>query len=161
MKILLAAVGKVRGPFADPLATYEARLHRYYSFDAAEVREEPARSESVVDRVRVEEGKRLLARVSPGMETVALHRGGASWSSEQLSEYLAELGLRASPGATFLIGGAYGLSDEILHSATHLLSLSAFTLPHELARLILTEQLYRAGTIARGEPYHKARSARA
>lgn len=160
MKIRLAAVGKIRGPFAAPLATYETRLRRYYSFDAAEVREEPARSKSVADRVCLEEGKRLLTRVSPGMETVAMHRGGVSWSSEQLSEYLAELGIRASPGAAFLIGGAYGLSDEILHSATHLLSLSAFTLPHELARLILTEQLYRAGTIARGEPYHKARNPR-
>ena len=159
MKVLLAAVGRVKGVFAEPLQDYEARVRRYYSFEAVEVREEPARNEAAIDRVRSEEGKRLLARVPAGMEAVALHRDGVAWSSEELSAYLAELGLRGSSGAAFLIGGAYGLADEILQSA-RLLSLSAFTLPHELARLVLTEQLYRAGTIARGEPYHKVRNPR-
>jgi 23S rRNA (pseudouridine1915-N3)-methyltransferase len=157
MKVALLAVGKVRGPVADAVADYEGRIRRYYTYESADVKEEPAKKAGDADRVRDEEGKRLLARVGTGMEVVALHRGGAQWSSDRLSAYLAELGVRASPGAAFVIGGAFGLSDEVLRRATHKLSISAFTLPHDMARLVMAEQLYRAGTISRGEPYHKAR----
>lgn len=157
MKILLVAVGRVRGPLAEVVAEYESRARRYFGFDAVEVREEPARPGVPIERVREEEGRRLLARVPPGMERIALHREGDDWGSERLARYLGELALRGSPGAAFLIGGAFGLSDALLAQATHRLSLSAFTLPHELARLVITEQIYRAGTIARGEPYHKTR----
>jgi 23S rRNA (pseudouridine1915-N3)-methyltransferase len=134
VKVILVAVGRVRGSLADPIAEYEKRVQRYFSFEVHEVKEENARKESAADRVMAEEGKRLLGRVSPGMEVVAMHREGETWNSEELSRHL---------------------SDEVLGSARHRLSLSSFTLPHELARLVLTEQLYRAGTIARGEPYHK------
>ncbi len=157
MKVALLAVGRARGPMAEAIGEYETRLRRYFTFEAVEVREEAYRRIGDAGRVRDEEGKRLLARVPAGTEVVALHETGKPWSSEQLSRYLSELALRGSPGASFLVGGAYGLSDEILRSARHRLSLSAFTLPHELARLVLTEQLYRAGTLARGEPYHKGR----
>jgi 23S rRNA (pseudouridine1915-N3)-methyltransferase len=157
MKISLLAIGRVKGPVGEAVADYEGRIRRYYTFESAELKEEPARRAADADRVRDEEGKRLLARVGTGMEVVALHRGGVQWPSDRLSAYFDELALRASPGAAFLIGGAFGLSDEVLRRATHKLSISAFTLPHELARLIVTEQIYRAGTIARGEPYHKAR----
>lgn len=151
---MVLAVGRARGELAAPVAEYERRAARYFPFEAVEVKEQPARGDG--SKAMEAEGKRLLARVPPGVEVVALHRGGRSWSSDRLARYLAELGLRASPGAAFLIGGAFGLSPEVLARADHLLSLSAFTLPHELARLVMTEQIYRAGTIARGEPYHKA-----
>jgi 23S rRNA (pseudouridine1915-N3)-methyltransferase len=157
VKIVVAAVGRPRGPVAEAIAEYESRAARYFGFDAAEVKEEPFRRPGDAARVRDEEGKRLLARVPAGAEIVALHETGRQWSSHRLAEYLAELGVRGSPGAAFLIGGAYGLSDDVLARARHQLSLSAFTLPHELARLVLAEQLYRAGTINRGEPYHKGR----
>lgn len=159
MRLQLLAVGKARGPVAEAVAEYESRIRRYFTFDSVEVKEEPYRGAGGAGRVRDEEGKRLLARVAAGCEVVALHETGKAWTSEQLSRYLAELAVRGSPGASFLIGGAYGLSDEILRTARHRLSLSAFTLPHELARLVLAEQLYRAGTIARAEPYHKGREA--
>lgn len=157
MKVQVLAVGRARGPAAEAIEEYEGRIRRYFTFDAVEVKEEPYRGAGGAGRVRDEEGKRLLGRVAAGCEVVALHETGKQWTSEQLARYLAELAVRGSPGASFLIGGAYGLSDEILRTARHQLSLSALTLPHELARLVLTEQLYRAGTIARGEPYHKAR----
>ncbi len=159
MKVLVVAVGKVRGPAAEMVADYEGRARRYFAFEAAEVKEETLRRPGDVARVREEEGKRLLARVPAGVEVVALHEGGVQWASERLARYLEELAVRASPGAAFLIGGAYGLSDELLRRARHQLSLSAMTLPHEIARLVLAEQLYRAGTIQRGEPYHKGREA--
>ncbi|HEU4558170.1 MAG TPA: 23S rRNA (pseudouridine(1915)-N(3))-methyltransferase RlmH [Longimicrobium sp.] len=157
MKIVVAAVGKARGPAAELIAEYEARAKRYFPLDVAEVKEEAFRRPGDAARVRDEEGKRLLARVPTGVELVALHETGKAWTSQQLADWLAELAVRGSPGAAFIVGGAYGLSDEILQRARHQLSLGAFTLPHELARLILAEQLYRAGTIQRGEPYHKGR----
>lgn len=157
MKIVLAAVGKARGPAAELIAEYEARAKRYFPLEVAEVKEEAFRRPGDAARVRDEEGKRLLARVPTGVEIVALHETGKAWTSQQLADWLAGLAVRGSPGAAFVVGGAYGLSDEILQRARHQLSLGAFTLPHELARLILAEQLYRAGTIQRGEPYHKGR----
>ena len=155
MKVMLLSVGKVRGLFADPIAEFETRASRYFSFEAREVKEEPGTRARSPVQVMSEEGKRLLARLPAGYDLVALHRKGRAWSSEQLAAYLDGLASRAAPGVGFVIGGAFGLSDEVLGRATHLLSLSGMTLPHELARLVCTEQLYRAGTILRGEPYHK------
>lgn len=155
MKVVVVAVGRARGLFADPIGEYERRIERYFGYATVEVREEPSRKPGDIDRVRTEEGGRLLARVPTGFERVALHRGGRSWSSERFAEYLGQLGVQASPGVAFLIGGAFGLPDELLRGVHHTVSLSACTLPHELARLVLVEQIYRAGTILRGEPYHK------
>ncbi|HSU16553.1 23S rRNA (pseudouridine(1915)-N(3))-methyltransferase RlmH [Longimicrobium sp.] len=157
MKLLLLAVGRPRGEAADLIAEYESRARRYFPLDVGEVKEEAFRRAGDAARVRDEEGKRLLARVPAGVEIVALHETGKPWTSQQLADWLNELGVRGSPGAAFVVGGAYGLSDEILARARHRLSLSAMTLPHEIARLVLAEQLYRAGTILRGEPYHKGR----
>ena len=155
MKVSLICIGKAKGAFGVAIAEYEERLRHYYGFEAIEVREESARRGADLARVRDEEGKRMLARIPAGAQLVALDPGGSAWSSERLSDYLGQLTLRGASGVAFLIGGAYGLSDAVRHEASVRLSLSAFTLPHELARLVLTEQLYRAGTIARGEPYHK------
>jgi 23S rRNA (pseudouridine1915-N3)-methyltransferase len=157
VKLVVASVGKAKGAIGDAIGEYESRVRRYFAFEAHEVKEEQYRGRGDAARVRDEEGKRLLARVPAGAEIVALHETGKAWDSHRLASYLADLQLRSSPGAAFLIGGAYGLSDEILARANHLLALGSLTLPHELARLVLTEQLYRAGTINRGEPYHKGR----
>ena len=157
MKVGVAVIGRAKGAVGDAISEYETRARRYFTFDSAELKEEAYRGRGDAPRVRDEEGKRLLARVPGGCDIIALHETGKAWDSPKLAAYLADLQVRASPGAAFLIGGAYGLSDEILSCATHLLSLGAFTLPHEVARLVLTEQLYRAGTILRGEPYHKGR----
>jgi 23S rRNA (pseudouridine1915-N3)-methyltransferase len=159
MRVLVAAVGKVKGGFAAPIADYEGRVRRYFTLETAEVKEQPARGGDL-ELVRQEEGKRLLARVPAGLDVITLDRLGEAWTSERLAGYLSELGLRGRSGACFLIGGAFGLSPEVLAAADHRLSISAFTLPHELARLVLMEQLYRAGTIMRGEPYHKSRDAK-
>jgi 23S rRNA (pseudouridine1915-N3)-methyltransferase len=75
--------------------------------------------------------------------------------SRELAGFLQDQALRSVPDVTFVIGGAFGLGEEVLTRSTTTLSLSTLTLPHELARLLLAEQLYRAGTISRNEPYHK------
>lgn len=154
----VVSVGRARGPIADAIAAYEARVARYFGFGAAEVREETGRRGGP-DQVKHAEGERLLARAAHGTELVALHRGGEAWTSGRFARYLEELGVQGKPGATFLIGGALGLSDDLLARASHRVSLSACTFPHDLARLVLVEQLYRAGTIIRGEPYHKGPTA--
>ncbi|HET7274304.1 MAG TPA: 23S rRNA (pseudouridine(1915)-N(3))-methyltransferase RlmH [Longimicrobiaceae bacterium] len=155
MKVGVVAVGRPKRAFAAVIADYESRAARYFSFEATEVKEQSARSGGTSQRVQEEEGQRLLARVVDGTQVVALHPDGVQWTSERLAAYLGQLGLDGAPGATFLIGGAYGLSREVLASAHHKLSLSALTMPHDIARLVLAEQLYRSGTILRNEPYHK------
>lgn len=157
MKVAVIVVGKAKGAVGEAIEQYEARARRYFSFESHAVKEEAYRGRGDAPRVRDEEGKRLLARVPAGVEIVALHEGGRAWDSHRLAGWLSDLQVRASPGAAFLIGGAYGLSDDILDRAAHVLALGSLTLPHELARLVLTEQVYRAGTIHRGEPYHKGR----
>ena len=156
MKVILAAVGKAGKAFADAIGDYEKRTARYWPFEAVVVK--PARAGSRPDEeVRAAEAVALLERLPRDVEIVALTRVGERWSSEQLSAHLQGHALRSSAGVAFVIGGALGLGDELLRRAQHRLALSSMTLPHDMARLIMTEQLYRAGTIARGEPYHKGR----
>ena len=154
LKLLVLSVGRPRGPLADAIAEYERRAKHYFSMDSDYVREEPYRRGGE-ERVREAEGERLLARVPDGHRLVVLHRQGDRWSSEEVAGFMAECAGESVPGVVFLIGGAYGLSHETLRRATKLFSLSDLTLPHDMARLVLSEQIYRAGTILRGEPYHK------
>lgn len=98
----------------------------------------------------------MMERIPPELRRVALTRTGDPTTSERLSRDLARLSVESSPGVAYLIGGAHGLSDDVLRDAHARLRLSTLTLSHDLARLVLAEQLYRAGTIMRNEPYHKA-----
>lgn len=156
MRVSVLAVGRPARLFGQVIAEYERRAGRYWTVDVVNVRAESAAGGKPEAMVRAAEGARLLGRVPPGAEIVALTRTGRGWSSRALAEYLDGLAVSGSPGVAFLIGGAFGLGSDVLERARHLLSLSSFTLPHDLARLVLLEQLYRAGTILRREPYHKA-----
>lgn len=155
MKVTLLVVGRVKGAMADPIRDYETRIRHYFSFEVVEVKEESAARGRTPPQVMEAEGERLLARVPAGAEVIALDPTGDSWSSERLARHLEELALASRPGVALIIGGAFGLAPAVLERADRLLSLSKMTFPHELARLVVTEQLYRAGTIQRGEPYHK------
>ena len=152
------SVGKPGALYADAIAEYERRAARYWTVAAVEVREERASKSMTTQAVQQAESARLMQKLPEGCESIALTRDGEGWSSSRLAQYLERLALESKQGAAFLIGGAFGLSDELVKQADRRLSLSAMTLPHELARLVLAEQLYRAGTILRGEPYHKART---
>ena len=156
MKVILAVVGKAGSTFADAIAEYEKRARRYWPFEVVEVKAARAGSKPD-DDIRAAESDALIERLPRDIEIVALTRVGERWSSEQLSTHLQSHALRSSAGVAFVIGGALGLGDMLLRRAQHRLALSSMTLPHEMARLIMAEQLYRAGTIARGEPYHKGR----
>lgn len=134
---------------------YESRIRHYFRYESLEIR--PQRLAQGVDESLVieKESTDLSAAVPTGLEVVAVDRRGEAWTSEQMAAYFEGQAVEGRPGAAFLIGGALGLSESLCSSASKVLSLSRFTLPHELARLVLVEQIYRAGTIRRGEPYHK------
>ncbi|HTJ21285.1 MAG TPA: 23S rRNA (pseudouridine(1915)-N(3))-methyltransferase RlmH [Gemmatimonadaceae bacterium] len=154
MHFLVAAVGKPRDAnLAGAIAEYETRAARYWPLRVQEVREEPARSSSP-DLVREREGERLLHVLPPGAQVVACDVNGRAMASEQFARWLQDLRERAVD-VGFVIGGAFGLGGEVTARASASLALAPWTLPHELARLVLAEQLYRAGTIVRREPYHK------
>ena len=155
MKLRVVAVGRPGALMADAIAEYEARAGRYWSLEVVEVRAEKAGGGRSPEEIMAREGERLRAALDPQLESIALTREGRAWSSADLARHLDELAVRAHPGAAFIIGGALGLEETLVRGATRRLSLSAMTLPHDMARLLLAEQLYRAGTILRGEPYHK------
>ena len=154
MKVWVVAVGRPGRLIGRAIEEYEARAGRYWKLHVQTVRQESTRGRTE-DEVRNREANRLLERLPDRAEIVALTRAGEAMDSLQLARYLTSLADSASPGAAFLIGGAYGLGERALEAAQRRLRLSKFTLPHDIARLALAEQLYRAGTIIRGEPYHK------
>jgi 23S rRNA (pseudouridine1915-N3)-methyltransferase len=155
MRVLVVAVGRVKGALAEAVTDHEARARRYWKLEVIEVAAGAKGAGAAPARVREAESERLLGKLPAGIEVVALTRVGRAMSSGELSAYLQGLGTRSAAGTAFVIGGAFGLGEEVLARAARTLTLSALTLPHEMARLVLSEQLYRAGTIARGEPYHK------
>ncbi len=153
MRLTVAVVGKPRNAaLAAAIHDYETRAARYWPLDVHEVREE--RSASLAPAlVRRKEGERLAERAGSA-QLVACDVSGRSYTSERFAEWLRAERDRDRDLA-FVIGGAFGLSEEVLAKSSVRLSLAPWTLAHELARLVLAEQLYRAGTIVRGEPYHK------
>ena len=154
MRVMVIAVGRPRDQaLRAAIGEYESRAARYWPLEVHEVREEPARG-APSDLVRDREGERLAARLPAGGTVVACDVGGAAMRSEEFAGWLQQERERARDVA-FVIGGAQGLSDALRSRSARSLSLAPWTLPHELARLVLAEQLYRAGTIVRGEPYHK------
>ena len=155
MKIRIVAVGKPRAQnVAAAIQDYEMRAARYWPLEIREIREESARNVTP-DLVREREGERLLAAAGTNALVVACDAEGELRTSAELAAWMHAERERAIHDVAFVIGGAYGFSPAVRASPAKLLSFSRFTFPHELARLVLAEQLYRAGTIVRGEPYHK------
>jgi 23S rRNA (pseudouridine1915-N3)-methyltransferase len=156
MRVMVVAVGRVRGALDQAVAEYEARARRYWKLDVIEVAAGVKGSANAPPgRVLEAEAERILAKIPADLDVVALTRAGAQTGSRELAAFLEGLGTRSASGVAFVIGGAFGLGEAVLSRAASRLSLSGLTMPHEMARLVLAEQLYRAGTIVRGEPYHK------
>jgi 23S rRNA (pseudouridine1915-N3)-methyltransferase len=153
MRLIVAVVGKPRHEsLAAAIRDYEDRARRYWPLDVVEVKEESARAANP-DVVRRREGERLATSIGSA-RVIACEVGGRRMTSPEFAGWVQ--GLReAATDVAFVIGGAYGLADDLSQHAAFRVSFSSWTLPHELARLVLAEQLYRAGTIVRGEPYHK------
>jgi 23S rRNA (pseudouridine1915-N3)-methyltransferase len=150
--LVLLAVGRLRPSFRQAADDYLRRLARYATVREVEVRE--ASRAPTVAAQREEEAARLTQRLPGGARLVALAREGKPWSSEELARRVDRWGIAARPVA-LVLGGSRGLAPALLGGADDRWSLGPLTLPHELARVVVLEQLYRAFTILRGEPYHK------
>jgi 23S rRNA (pseudouridine1915-N3)-methyltransferase len=150
--ITVVAVGKLRPYYRQAVDDYARRLKRYVTVREHEVRE-ASRAPTAAAK-RIEEAERLAARVPERSTLVALSREGRGWTSGDLARRLEDWLLAARPLA-LVIGGSDGLDSSLLTRANARWSLGPLTLPHELARVVVFEQMYRAATILRGEPYHK------
>jgi len=154
VRLVVAVVGKPRDRhLAAAISEYETRAARYWPLEVIEVREASGRGVNPTD-ARSREGERLLERVPAMVRLVACDERGDRLTSAQFATLVSDTRDRAQDLA-LVIGGAFGLSDAVRAKADRTLQLAPWTLPHELARLVLAEQIYRAGTIVRGEPYHK------
>ena len=168
MKFRVVAVGRPRdaalardvtrrvhgdAALAAAIESYEARAERYWPLETRALRDESA-GERSSDAVRKREGERILKALDVSSTVVACDERGKSMSSVAFARWLQDLRERAVDVA-FVIGGAHGLDEAVRNRSTRVLALAPWTLSHDLARLILAEQLYRAGTMVKGEPYHK------
>ena len=156
MKITIACVGKIKEKYF-AIEEYSKRLSRYVTLNIAEVPDEKApenMSLAQMEQVKNIEGQRLM-KVFKDSYVVALAINGKSLTSEGLADFITQTTLKGVSHITFVIGGSLGLSDEVLNRADYKLSFSAMTFPHQLMRVILLEQIYRANRIIKNEPYHK------
>lgn len=159
MNISIITVGKLKEKYLKQgIDEYLKRLSAYAKMDIIEVPDEKAPeelSETEMIQVKQKEGERILAKIHPDAHVIALAIEGKMKSSEELADSLDKLATYGKSKIAFVIGGSLGLSQEVLQRADEKLSFSKMTFPHQLMKLILLEQIYRAFRINRGEPYHK------
>lgn len=159
MNISIVTVGKLKEKYLKQgIDEYLKRLGSYAKIEVIEVADEKAPeelSETEMVQVKQKEGERILAKINPDTYVIALAINGKLKSSEELADTIDKLATYGKSKIAFVIGGSLGLSDEVLKRSDELLSFSKMTFPHQLMRLILVEQVYRAFRINRGEPYHK------
>lgn len=159
VKITIIAVGKLKEKFLrDGVNEYKKKLSHFCKLEIIEVNDEPIPDNpnpSQESQVKGKEAKSILSKVKDGSWIVVLDIKGVKMSSEKLASELDKWMISGKSDITFIIGGSLGLGEEVLKKANVSLSLSDMTFPHQLARLILVEQIYRAFKIIRGETYHK------
>ncbi|WP_346207930.1 23S rRNA (pseudouridine(1915)-N(3))-methyltransferase RlmH [Caldifermentibacillus hisashii] len=159
MKISIIAVGRLKEKYLKQgIDEYLKRLSAYAKVEIIEVADEKAPehlSEAEMEEVKRKEGERILSHLSEDTYIITLEISGRMLNSEQLAAKIDELGTYGKSKLAFIIGGSLGLSKEVQNRSDLALSFSKMTFPHQLMRLILLEQIYRAYRINRGEPYHK------
>ena len=159
LSITILAVGRLKDAFyADAAAEYVKRLGAYAKVNITEIRaaELPENAgDALVQDALMREGQEILRKIPAGAYVVALCIEGKLYSSEDLAALLTEAPLKGKSHIVFIIGGSYGLSDEVKRRADARLSMSRMTFPHRLARVMLLEQIYRGFKIGKGEKYHK------
>ncbi|MBP3952632.1 23S rRNA (pseudouridine(1915)-N(3))-methyltransferase RlmH [Bacillus suaedae] len=159
MNISIITVGKLKEKYLKQgIAEYQKRLGAYAKVEIIEVADEKAPeqlSELEMEQIKQKEGERILAKVQQDTHVIALAIEGKMATSEELADDLDKLATYGKSKIAFIIGGSLGLSDDVMKRANQTLSFSKMTFPHQLMRLVLVEQVYRAFRINRGEPYHK------
>jgi 23S rRNA (pseudouridine1915-N3)-methyltransferase len=159
VNITIISVGKLKEKYLKMgIEEYAKRLSAYAKIDLVEVPDEKAPeqlSDAEMEIVKRKEGERILAKISDGMHVVALAIDGKMKSSEELATGLESLMTYGTSKVAFVIGGSLGLHEDVLRRADEKLSFGKMTLPHQLMKLVLVEQIYRSFRIIKGEPYHK------
>jgi 23S rRNA (pseudouridine1915-N3)-methyltransferase len=159
VNIAIVSVGKLKEKYLKMgIEEYTKRLGSYAKIDLIEVPDEKAPenlSDADMEIVKRKEGERILAKIGPDTYVIALAIEGKMKSSEQLADDIQSLMTYGRSKITFVIGGSLGLHDDVMKRSDEKLSFSKMTLPHQLMKLVLVEQIYRAFRIIKGEPYHK------
>lgn len=159
MQIDIICVGKVKEQYLrDAIAEYSKRLGRYCKLNILEAADEKTpehASEGVERQIKAKEGERIAKHIKPGAYVIALAIDGQQVTSEGFARKIDQLGIQGVSHIQFVIGGSIGMDDAILRQANYKLSFSKMTFPHQLMRVILLEQVYRAYKINAHEPYHK------
>ncbi|MGT2930413.1 23S rRNA (pseudouridine(1915)-N(3))-methyltransferase RlmH [Streptococcus dentasini] len=159
MKVKVITVGKLKEAYLkDGIAEYRKRLNRFSKIELIELPDEkiPDKASSAeIKQIFEKEAERIMTKVAERDFVIALAIEGDEWSSEEFSQKLADTALRGYSDFTFIIGGSLGLANRVKKRANLLMSFGKLTLPHQLMRLILMEQIYRAFMIQAGSPYHK------
>ena len=159
MSTTILCVGKMKEKAYRQMADeYLKRLSRYGKYEETEIPDlpEPAGAgEALEEQLKAKEGEAILAKIRPGDRVIAMTIGGKRRSSEELAKHLEEMKVGGVGRTVFVIGGSLGLGKNVLERADEELSMSPMTFPHQLARVMLLEQLYRAEKIIAGERYHK------
>ena len=159
MKITVLAVGKLKEKYwKQAIAEYQKRLGAYTKIEIIEVPDEKAPenlSDKEIEQVKQKEGQRLLVKVKQQSIVITLEIKGNMLTSEGLAKNLQQRMVQGQSDFTFIIGGSNGLHQDVLDRSNYALSFSKMTFPHQMMRVILLEQVYRAFKIMRGEAYHK------
>jgi len=156
LKIRFIVVDRTRSSFLkEGESFYLERLRKYVKVEWVEVKPARINKGRPSEEILIAEGQIIAGRLNPRDYLISLDRTGQQYGSEELAEWLKRLSTSHSDWSCFVIGGPLGLSTEILDQSHKVLSLSKFTLTHEMSRLFLVEQIYRAFTILAGEKYHK------
>lgn len=159
MKITILAVGKLKEKYwKQAIAEYEKRLGAYSKIEMIEVPDEKApenMSDKEIEQVKEKEGQRLLAKIRPQATVITLEIQGKMLSSEGLAKEIQQRMTQGQSDFVFVIGGSNGLHQDVLKRSNYALSFSKMTFPHQMMRVVLIEQVYRAFKIMRGEAYHK------
>lgn len=155
MKIRLICVGKTeRSYLKEGESEYLKRLKHYCSFEKIEIPELKNAKKLSEDQIKLEEGKLILAKLESSEQLILLDENGKSFDSVEFSKFLQKKFNQGGKSIVFVVGGAYGFSDEMYTRSNEKISLSEMTFSHQMVRLFFIEQVYRALTILKGEPYH-------
>ena len=159
MKIKVVTVGKLKEKYLkEGIAEYSKRISRFASLEMIELVDEKTpdkASESENQKILEVEGQRILSKVADRDFVIVLAIEGNTLSSEEFSKHIEQASIRGFSTLTFIIGGSLGLASSVKNRANLAVSFGRLTLPHQLMRLVLVEQIYRAFTIQQGSPYHK------
>ena len=156
MRLSIIAVGKIKAQYAQSgCSEFLKRLGRFHKVDHIEIRDVRRGRSGNTEAYKQSEADALLKHVPKGTLLVALDENGAQWSSRELARWIDKKKTRGVSSLAFVLGGPDGHAESLLKAADHTWSLGRLTLPHELARLVLLEQLYRAASLLAGHPYHR------